>query len=243
VGRVQLAQDNLAGALKSYSDGLAIRQRLTLSDPGNANWQRALAWSYGNIGHVRVKQGDFAEALRSCRAALAIMQRLAQSEPGNASWQSHLSELYRMIGEMQTAQGDLAEALASYRRSLVIEERLARDNPTGHGHLKETANGIGGLAYRFVLAHDFTSALEAADQAIAFAADVEFGHINRAHALMFLSRADESRVIYLRHRDENNVSGRSSWDTAVLKDFAEMRRTGLEHPLMDEIEALLTPRG
>jgi hypothetical protein len=29
----------------------------------------------------------------------------------------------------------------------------------------------------------------------------------------------------------------------VLKDFAEMRGKGLSHPLMDEVEALFTPRG
>ena len=60
---------------------------------------------------------------------------------------------------------------------------------------------------------------------------------------MFLGRADESRAIYLRHRGENSLPGGWSWEAAVLKDFAEMRRTGLAHPLMDEIEALFTPRG
>jgi tetratricopeptide (TPR) repeat protein len=243
VGDVQREQGDLAGALKSYSDGLAITQRLTLSDPGNADWQRSLAVAYGHMGDVRLKQGDFAEALRSYRDALAIMQRLVQSDPGNAVWQNHISHLYRTIGEVQDAQGDLAAALASYRSSLAIDERWSQTDPVWQRDLKAIVIKIGGLAYRLMLAHDFASALEAADQAVALAADEAFIHMNRAHALMFLGRADESRAIYLRHRGENKMSGGRTWDAVVLKDFTEMRRTGLAHPLMDEVEALFTPRG
>ena len=40
IGDVQVAQGDLAGALKSYKDGLGIADRLATSDPGNAGWQR-----------------------------------------------------------------------------------------------------------------------------------------------------------------------------------------------------------
>jgi hypothetical protein len=43
VGGMQEALGNRAGALKSYSDSLAMRERLAKSDPGNAEWQRDLA--------------------------------------------------------------------------------------------------------------------------------------------------------------------------------------------------------
>jgi len=36
VGEVQAEQGDLAGALKSYREGLAIVERLAKSDPGNA---------------------------------------------------------------------------------------------------------------------------------------------------------------------------------------------------------------
>jgi hypothetical protein len=38
------AQGDLAGALKSYRDSLGIREKLAKQDPGNAGWQRDLAW-------------------------------------------------------------------------------------------------------------------------------------------------------------------------------------------------------
>ena len=37
LGNVLKAQGNLAAALKSYQDGLAIRERLAGADPGNAD--------------------------------------------------------------------------------------------------------------------------------------------------------------------------------------------------------------
>ena len=43
VGDVQVAQGDLAGALKSFRDSLAIRERLAQSDPGHAGWQRDLS--------------------------------------------------------------------------------------------------------------------------------------------------------------------------------------------------------
>ena len=41
------AQGDLAGALTSYRDSLAIFDRLAKSDPGNAGWQR------GSLGVVQ----------------------------------------------------------------------------------------------------------------------------------------------------------------------------------------------
>jgi tetratricopeptide (TPR) repeat protein len=87
VGDVRMAQGDLTRALKSYSDGLAIVDRSTKSDPGNAGWQRELSVSYNKIGDVQVDQGDLAGALKSYRDSLAIRGSLAQSDPGNAGAQ------------------------------------------------------------------------------------------------------------------------------------------------------------
>jgi len=64
---------DLAGALKSYNDSLAIADRLAKSDPGNAGWQRDLSLSYERVGNVQVGQGDLAGALKSYRDGLAVL--------------------------------------------------------------------------------------------------------------------------------------------------------------------------
>jgi hypothetical protein len=96
------------------------------------------------------------------------------------------------------------------------------------------------MAYHFVAARDFARALDAADQAISLAPAKTWLHSNRAHALMFLGRVEEARVLYLNYRGEKDVVDGKSWETAILEDFAEWRKIGLTSPLMDEIETLFT---
>jgi hypothetical protein len=50
VGDVQSAQGDLAGALKSSQNSLAIFEKLAKQDPGNAGWQADLAFSYWRTG-------------------------------------------------------------------------------------------------------------------------------------------------------------------------------------------------
>ena len=48
-------------------------------------------------------------------------------------------------------------------------------------------------------------------------------------------------MLYIRYRDEK-VDTYSSGAGLILSDFASLRRAGLGHPLMDEIETLFTAR-
>ena len=247
VGDVQMAQGDLASALKSYGADLAIRERLAQSDPSNAGWQNDLSTAYENVGDAQLAQSDLVGALKSYGDSLAIMQRLARSDPGNAEWQRDLSAAYENVGKVQVAQGDLVGALKSYRNSLAIRERLVALDPANkpwHDSLDDTAAGIGGLAFKLVLAHDMTNALAAADQSISLAPDQIWLYTNRAHALMFLGRTDEARALYLKYRGQKDVSSDGKpWEAVVLGDFAEFRNAVLTNPLMDEIEKLFTSAG
>ena len=102
------------------------------------------------------------------------------------------------------------EALAAYRDALTIRKAQVEKDPSdiqSQNGSQTTIQAIGGLAYRLVLARDFARALEAADQAIALAPEKTWIHRNRAHALMFLGRADEARAIYLQNRGAQKVIG------------------------------------
>jgi tetratricopeptide (TPR) repeat protein len=245
IGDALGAQGDLGEALKSYRDSLGIRERLAKSDPGNTQWGRDLAVSYDKIGKVMVDQGDLEEALRSYHDSLAIFERLAKIDPSNTQWQSELSWSYMKVGEVLEAQRNLGEALKSYRDSLAIWERLTADDPRNlqwQRDLQSWAEKVGGLAYRFVLAGDFARGLECADQAISMAPEKIWLYANRAHALMFLERVEEARVLYLQYRGARNVYDNKTWEDIVLEDFAELRKSGLTRPLMDEIEKLLAAK-
>jgi tetratricopeptide (TPR) repeat protein len=246
VGDVLVAQGNLADALKSFRDGLAIRERLAKADPTNAGWQRDLSWAYTKVGDVLVAQGNLAEALKSFRDGIAIGERPAKADPNNAGWQRDLSRAYTKVGDVLVVQGNLAEALKSFRDGLAITARLvAKDesNARWRNDLQFHISRIGSLAYRFDLVRDFAAGLEATDLAISLAPEKIWLYANRAHALLFLGRVEEARALYLQYRGEKKVEGEKSWEAVVLEDFAELRRGGLTHPLMDEIEMLFAARG
>jgi hypothetical protein len=91
VGNVQVAQGDLAGALKSYRDGLAIIDRLATSDSGNAGWQRDLSVSHAKLAGVFRKEGQLPEALQSLQQGRHIMAYLTELSPDNAVWKSDLA--------------------------------------------------------------------------------------------------------------------------------------------------------
>jgi tetratricopeptide (TPR) repeat protein len=172
--------------------------------------------------------------------------QLVQNGSREPEAQRTLSVSYSGIGEALTQLGDFKGALQAYRDSLGIFQGLAQDNPAGtqsQDDLQFLARRIGVLAYRFVLARDFAAGLDAADQAAAIAPEQLWIHGNRAHALMLLGRVDEARTIYLRHRGSKNVIAEKPWEALVLEDIAELRKAGIAHPLMDEVEAKLATSG
>ena len=239
VGDALVHQGSLAEALKSFRDGLAIGERLASADPSNTGWQRDLLGSYDKIGEILVAQGNPGEALKSFRDGLAAGERLAKAGHTNPGWQHDLWLSYNKVGDALVHQGNLAEALTSFRDGLAIGQRLVAANPNNtewQANLQFSIGRIGGLADSFVLARDFARALEAADLLHSAAPGTVLLHIYRARALMFLGRVDEARTLHARYRREKNVQNGKSWETLVLEDFAALRKAGLSHPLMDEIE-------
>jgi Tfp pilus assembly protein PilF len=101
------------------------------------------------------------------------------------------------------------------------------------------SNKLACLAAGFLMDRNFTKALESIDLALS-ANQSPLSNIWRAHALMFLDRIDEAKELYQRCRNEqvNDQPG----STCILGEFATLRKNGLDHPLMNEIESLFVLR-
>ena len=78
-----VAQGNLSDALKSFREGLAIAERLSMGNPDNAGWQRDLSVSHAKIGDVLVAEGSLPEGLKAFHDGLTIRERLAKADPDN----------------------------------------------------------------------------------------------------------------------------------------------------------------
>jgi tetratricopeptide (TPR) repeat protein len=155
-----VAQGDLAGALKSYRDGLAIAERLAQSDPGNAGWQRDLSVSYNICRCLTIR-------LATCwwrRATLPVRSRPTATASASSSGWRNPSVSYNNIGGVQVAQGDLAGALTSYRDSLGIRERLAQSDPSNAGWQRDLARSYARLADVYRRSNDRGNALAALRQ-------------------------------------------------------------------------------
>ena len=100
VGNVQAAQGDLAAALKSDRDSLAIMERLAQSHPGNAGWQYDLAVSYAKLAGVYRQSNDRDKALAALRQGKAIIDRLVKLSPDNAGWKRGLTWLDEQIAAL-----------------------------------------------------------------------------------------------------------------------------------------------
>ena len=100
LGDIKTQRGDLAGALKSYNDSLAIIGRLAKSDPGNAGWQRDLAACFDKLALAHSQSGDRAKALHFLRQGQAIMARLTKLSPDNATWNQDLARFDGQIAAL-----------------------------------------------------------------------------------------------------------------------------------------------
>jgi tetratricopeptide (TPR) repeat protein len=90
LGYLAKARGDLAGALRYYSEGKSIAERLAASDPANAGSQRDLSVTLEKLGDLAEAQGDLAGALRYYSEGKSIAERFAASDPANAGRQRDL---------------------------------------------------------------------------------------------------------------------------------------------------------
>jgi tetratricopeptide (TPR) repeat protein len=101
-GDVLEAQGDGPGALRTYQEGLAIREVLAQRDPANTLWQRDLSVSKSKIGDVLVAQGDGPGALAAYQKGLAIREALAQRDPANTQWQVDVAVSCSKMGSLDS---------------------------------------------------------------------------------------------------------------------------------------------
>src|SRR5262249_3968914 len=154
---------------ENHDSGVAIMERLSRSDPKNADWQRELAWGYDNIGdRLRAIAGPdgydtasvdrfdhapraiLAQALKNYLLSLDITLRLAEAHPGNRLWQYDLGVRQGHIGELLMVQNDLAGAMKAYEAAQTIFRPLADSDPKNASwrhNLSLTYDRIGALLF------------------------------------------------------------------------------------------------
>jgi hypothetical protein len=102
---------------------------------------------------------------------------------------------------------------------------------------KEVRNALINMAWYALRVRNFTKALTIADRAHALFPDDLMVEPNRAYALMFIERGDEAKALYFANRGQLMLeAGSRTWERVITDDFAELRKSGLTHPMMADIE-------
>jgi uncharacterized protein len=133
------------------------------------------------------------------------------------------------------ANGRYAEAL-QLQEALTAKVEAVETKREGKPGEK-TADALLSVTWYALFAREFRKALVIADRAHALVPDDLAIETNRAHALMFLGRGKQSKALYIAHKGKP-VSGQDGklWERVIAEDFAELRKAGLRHPMMADIE-------
>ncbi|RTL61989.1 MAG: tetratricopeptide repeat protein [Hyphomicrobiales bacterium] len=125
IGDIHTTRGDLAEALASYQQALAIAESLARS-AGKTNPEHLhdLSVSYERIGDLLDKKGDLAGALQHFNKGLAISKVLVRGNPDNRAWAWDLAASYERAADALHALGKVDQALRKYRMGLEIAEHL-----------------------------------------------------------------------------------------------------------------------
>lgn len=133
LGDVRQAQGDLAGALRAYSEGCSLFERLTTKDQNNLQAKSDIATSWDKIGDVHRYQGDLDLAFEAyCASQLIILQLTALNPGDTQSWRD-LSVISEKLGSTLLLKQDIISALQAFRKCNAIRQDLVRANPSSAG--------------------------------------------------------------------------------------------------------------
>jgi len=206
-----------AGAMRNlgvlYADGQGVAQ----------DYPKAREWT-----EKAATAGD-ASAMSNLGVFYANGQGVTQDYPKAREWY-----------EKAAAAGE-AGAMRNLGVFYANGQGVAQDYPKARELFKKAgdAQALGSLAWYALLAREPADALSAAERALAIDPSLLWIEINRAHALMYLGRAEEARALFLAHKDKAILGNNKIWQQSVGADFAKLRKAGIEHQQMTEIEVAL----
>lgn len=235
VGDAHWSLGRSSEAVVHFRANLKIAETLHRADPEWRPWRTSLLVSHERLATASYRLGERQAAVDHFETALAHAKAILLTDPASIDALETVSRLYQSLSLSLFEAGRNADALARAEDALSTVKASAAD-------LEETPRMLAGLhnnvAWFALFASQFTKALEQARAAVRLAPDSTLYLPNQAHALMFLGQRREARELYDRLM-AGRGAGETNWLDAIASDFALLRKAGLEHALMNDIEAAL----
>ena len=224
-------------AVKHYLLSLSIEESLA-----RPYW---LAPLHDRLGEALAAAGDRVEAVEHFRKAIELYQKeIAGGTRFVATTKWHLDRAIHSLAPLLHELGRESEALDLYRAALADREKSASETERKESSGKDgrpgpdTARALENVSRQALLARDFSKALSAAERSLALAPGRRRAEANRAHALLLLGRTEAAHTVYLARKGQPAEDGQT-WEQMLAADLATLRRAGVSHPSMVEIEKLL----
>jgi tetratricopeptide (TPR) repeat protein/tRNA A-37 threonylcarbamoyl transferase component Bud32 len=151
IGQVHQAKGDLAAAMQSYRDSLALMEQVAARDPANATWQLGLGTSHFYVGDALRRQGDLDGALQHYQGYREIAERVAAKDPRNMEWKLEASFGHSNVAGVLEAKGDLTGSLAELDTTLALKQQVADSAPGNvewQRTLASTHNRLGLVLYK-----------------------------------------------------------------------------------------------
>jgi serine/threonine protein kinase/tetratricopeptide (TPR) repeat protein len=167
-GDILMMNGDSAGALQSYRQGQAGLERLTATDPQNAQARYSLSDAYARVGHALSWEGNADTARAMFAKATKIAEPMAR-DLQHAQARDVLAGSHIWTGELLARSGKTSEALGYYRKGVADFRAQLRQLPSGCYYgagLAASHNKIGDMLAKMgrasEAAAEYQSALEIA---------------------------------------------------------------------------------
>ena len=246
VGHTLVALGKPAEAIVPFRRWLGIAKRTAAKDPKNGTF--IVGAAHRALASALMAMHQPADAVEHLRGAIAADESDVLVNPDYAShFRTSIDSQTLKLGELLVGLGQSDQAVTVFRKALENREQQKRaieaeEAKTGKPG-PSTALALRRVSFGALRARDFSRALSAADESLILKGDDLVVVGNRAHALMFLGRRDEARAIYLAHKGKTlSADAGNAWEKRVAADFAELRKAGMDDPLMTEVATILDGR-
>jgi TIR domain-containing protein len=237
LARAILHTGDYLAALSERANELKVREEIYASRSYDQRQAEAIADLYRVIADIKQSHDDLNGAIGEYEREANVRKGLADADGTNVQRKLQIVNLHIDIADLKGKINKIDEAFEEYLFALyelqTIDQLIIR-----HSEVDATKNNIsdrlGNIALQSILDRYFSRSIKVSDAAIRATPEKKWLYANRAHALMFLGRAQEARNIYLKFMGEK-VLDEKTWNEIVIDNFQQFSQRGLANPLMPEL--------
>src|ERR1035437_6439249 len=214
----------------------AIEESKAFPNDNSVGFNSLSASCYHGLGTVFYNKNDYTRAEFYYKANIKILNSLIdRSFPYS---QELLATSFIELGKIYAKTNDNPSAIIITGQALDIYEKLKKDDLVKFGYL--SAANYGNISFYQLFAKQYNLAEISARKGLEVDSSQTWINTNLAHALLFQSKFEEAKRIYLEFMNQEYPTDKTkTFKYFFLQDFDEFEKAGITHPDVAKIRELL----